>query len=66
MTSTCAVLHCQNPGDVPVELNTPGNPVLETLVCKDHEAQMESGAHWGWSEVAQAVLIGPDVEGAAT
>ena len=66
MTTTCAVLRCENPGDVPLELNKPGDPFLETLVCREHVTQLEGGEHWVWSEKAQAVLLGTDLDDVAT
>jgi hypothetical protein len=65
MTTTCAVLDCQNPGDVPLELNEPNDPLLETLICDEHNAVLEGGARWGWSEESQAILIGADLDGTA-
>jgi hypothetical protein len=66
MTTPCAVLRCENPGEVPLELNKPGDPVLDTLVCREHEAQIEGGEHWAWSEQAQAVVLGTDLDDLAT
>lgn len=62
MTATvCAVLRCERTGLVPVDLHRPDEPELDTLVCAEHGAEIERGAHWGWSERAQALLLGDDL-----
>jgi hypothetical protein len=66
MPVTCAVLRCQNPGDIPLELNGPGARLLETLMCEDHESQIEDGVSWVWSETAQAVVIRSEPGGDAS
>lgn len=66
MTATCAVLHCELPGAVPVDLHRPEEPELDTLVCTEHGTRIERGEHWAWSEQVGAVLLGEDLENASS